>query len=115
VRLIDTRDTRAPEGVGMGDEYGCCYYPSLRARLQLRVWQSFVMDREYSFSLLARVFSTRAFVNIILSSKQNPSLLLQANNISCFITASSAYGVILFCCRSKKDAKKARQNNPPVF
>ena len=44
VRWIDTRDKRAPEGVGLGDEYGC--YLSLRTRLDLRVWQSFVMDRE---------------------------------------------------------------------
>jgi hypothetical protein len=86
--------------------------PVIRTRLQLRVWQSHHLNRKPS---LARVFSTRAFVNIILSSKQNPSLLLQANNISFFITKSYAYGVILFCYRSKKDAKKARQNNPPEF
>jgi len=44
-----------------------------------------------------------------------PSLLLQANGNSFFLTRISAYGVILFCSRSKKEAKKACQNNPPVF
>ena len=35
VRWIGTRDTRAP--IGLGDEYGCYYYPSLRTRLDLRM------------------------------------------------------------------------------
>ena len=44
VRWIGTRDTRAP--IGLFGEYGFCCYLSLRTRLQLRVWQSFVMVRE---------------------------------------------------------------------